>query len=186
MPRQPRWLPDRSRSRNAGPRRGDPPSGGGKNRPAGCRNACFRPFCASAHRARLQSVGAPAIHEARSTEYRDSRLLNRELRFRNAFAHRPDIARVSCGQPLNPNKDASPGARVPQAVQPLGVDLCLANIEHARNVASGLQSVNSQREWRMAGQSDWPPLSSIASSSFSACPTGRAVISPGYNRVVPP
>ena len=71
---------------------------------------------------------------------------------RNAFADGPDVSRVPGGQTLDPDQNAGPGARVPQAVQPLGVDLRLADLEHARNVVSRLHAVKSFPAFRDAGE----------------------------------
>ena len=61
---------------------------------------------------------------------------------RNPFAHRPDVSRVSGGQPLDADQHAGSGPGVPQAVKPLGVDLRLADLDHPRNVSRRLHDVN--------------------------------------------
>ena len=65
--------------------------------------------------------------------------------FRNAFADGPRVSRVSGRQTLDPNQDTGLGPHVPQAVQPLGVDLRPANLKHAGNVAEWLHSINRPR-----------------------------------------
>ena len=71
--------------------------------------------------------------------------------FRNAFAYGPDVSRVSGCQSLDPSQDAGPAARVPQAVKPRGVNLRLADLDHAWNVARRLQAINSRPPFRDAG-----------------------------------
>jgi len=45
-------------------------------------------------------------------------------------AFRLYIARISHGESLNTNQDACPCPNVPEPIDPLGEDVCLANLAH--------------------------------------------------------
>src|SRR5574337_45049 len=63
--------------------------------------------------------------------------------FGNAFTHRLHVARVAGGEPFDPDQDSSACLNVAQAVEPLGEDLGLANLDHEITVAVRLQTVKS-------------------------------------------
>jgi hypothetical protein len=64
----------------------------------------------------------------------------------DTFSDGAHVPRITAGESFDPDKDTSSRLRVFQAVEPLGEDLGLPNLDHSKSVATRLQRVNEAGE----------------------------------------